>query len=223
VIQACWDFVRRIGKSPVLVKDSPGFLVNRILMPYLIEAGRLFENGVSPTEIDGAMLEFGMPVGPIQLLDDIGLDVAMHVAKTMESFFGDRMKVPEVLTELVEAGVLGRKSGKGIYLYDKNNKGKVNRKATDLVDIPQKIEPDEIKDRLSLLMVAESYRCLQENIVGSADDIDFAMIMGTGWAPFRGGPMAYARSISEKVASDKLSAFQKIDGGIYKVPKSLVS
>lgn len=221
ISQACVDFVRRIGKSAVLVKDSPGFLVNRILMPYLIEAGRLFELGIHPKKIDDAMLNFGMPVGPIQLLDDIGLDVALHVANTMEDFFKDRMRSPEILKELVAANVLGRKGGEGIYRYDKRNKGDVNAKALGFVKDTEDMRSSEITNRLALLMVAESYRCLEEGIVASSDDIDFAMILGTGWAPFRGGPMAYAQSIGETEVRDKMKQFYQTDGIIYEVPESL--
>ena len=223
VVQACLNFVRKIGKSPVLVKDSPGFLVNRILMPYLIEAGRLMEKGVDPREIDEAMLDFGMPVGPIQLLDDIGLDVALHVAETMESFYSERMKVPSILRRLVDKKILGRKSGEGIFLYGKHKKGKLNDRASALVKRKRDMDQKEISDRLSLLMVAESYRCLEERIVSSADDIDFGMIMGTGWAPFRGGPMAYAKTIGEKTVRDKLMSFLEEDGAIYDIPDSLNS
>ena len=215
------NYVRRIGKSPVLVKDSPGFLVNRILMPYLIEAGRLMQLGVDPKKIDNAMLDFGMPVGPIQLLDDIGLDVALHVAETMEHFFEDRMRSPDILKGLVEAEIFGRKSGNGIFLYDKDNKGQTNPKAISLVSGDADMDSDEITDRLALLMVAESYRCLEEGIITSADDIDFAMILGTGWAPFRGGPMAYAKSIGEKEVREKLNEFHEKDGIIYEVPETL--
>ena len=190
-------------------------------MPYLIEAGRLMELGVDPKEIDNALLDFGMPVGPIQLLDDIGLDVALHVADTMESFFAERMKSPKLLKQLVDANILGRKSGNGIFHYDKTNKGEVNREALDFVEQDHEMEAEEIADRLVLLMVAESYRCLDEGIVKSADDIDFAMIMGTGWAPFRGGPMTYAKNIGESIVKEKLNEFQKKDGIIYDTPSNL--
>jgi 3-hydroxyacyl-CoA dehydrogenase / enoyl-CoA hydratase / 3-hydroxybutyryl-CoA epimerase len=222
VTEACLNFVRKLGKSPVLVKDSPGFLVNRILMPYLIEAGRFFEQGIDPKKIDEAMLDFGMPVGPVQLLDDIGLDVALHVAETMETFFKERMRVPAVFKQMVAAGILGRKKKKGIFRYDQAGKGQVNRAATAFVTGTRNMPATEIADRLALLMVAESYRCLEEGIVNSADDIDFAMIMGTGWAPFRGGPMAYARSIGEVNVGQKLSEFEKVDGIAYLVPDLLV-
>ncbi len=190
VKQACLKFVQKLGKTPVLVKDSPGFLVNRILMPYLLETGHLLERGIAPRDIDEAMLDFGMPVGPVRLLDDIGLDVALHVAETMVDAFPHRMKVPQLLEKMVEAGCLGRKSGGGIYKGDNMN-----------AELNSHIQPEgltmsrsDIADRLSTLMVSESYRCLDERIVESPDDIDLAMILGTGWAPFRGGPMAYSKS-----------------------------
>jgi len=100
----------------VIVKDSPGFLVNRILMPYLIEAGNLFEAGAKVEEIDDVMLDFGMPMGPLRLLDEVGLDVSLHVAATLATHFGDRMKVPGCLGKMTSAGLLGRKSGGGFYL-----------------------------------------------------------------------------------------------------------
>ena len=221
VAQTCLNFVRRLGKSPVLVKDSPGFLVNRILMPYLIEAGRLFETGVDPKKLDEAMLDFGMPVGPMQLLDDIGLDVALHVAETMENFFGDRMQAPAVLKKLVEAEILGRKTGAGFFVQTGDAKGQKNEAASAFVRGDNEMPRDEIASRLSLLMIAEGYRCLEEKIIESADDIDFAMIMGTGWAPFRGGPMKHSRTLGEENVKEQLQRYFEEDGAIYSVPNSL--
>ncbi|MFT4177807.1 MAG: 3-hydroxyacyl-CoA dehydrogenase NAD-binding domain-containing protein [Luteolibacter sp.] len=179
-------FVQRIGKMPVVVKDSPGFLVNRILMPYLVEAARLFEQGTDPAAIDRAMLDFGMPMGPLRLLDEVGLDVALHVARTLSATFPDRMHVPGIVEKLVEKGHLGRKSGSGFYLYPKN---KPNPAALRLSKrkIP---DPADLQQQLALLMTEEAQRCLDEKIAESADDIDLAMILGTGFAPFRGGPLA---------------------------------
>src|SRR5690606_17574000 len=113
-------FVRSLRKTPIVVKDAPGFLVNRILVPYLVEAARLFENGGDPRTIDDAMLDFGMPMGPLRLLDEVGLDVAMHVADTLAAAFPGRMKIPTVVAKLVEHGQLGRKSGSGFYRYGKS-------------------------------------------------------------------------------------------------------
>lgn len=191
-VESVLRFVRKIGKLPVVVKDSPGFLVNRILMPYLIEAGVLVDQGYSPKVIDEAMLNFGMPMGPIRLLDEIGLDVAAHVADTMSDAFGDRFAVPGVLTNMVEAGNLGKKSGRGFYTY--------NGKAEPTLDPgpagSDRMNEAQIAERLAGLMVAEAKLCLEEGVAASADDVDFAMILGTGFAPFRGGPLTYAESVS---------------------------
>ncbi len=192
-VEAVLLFVRRIGKMPVVVKDSPGFLVNRILMPYLIEAGALVDKGYDPKTIDEAMLDFGMPMGPIRLLDEIGLDVAAHVAETMSGAFGDRFAVPDILNKLLEAGSIGKKSGRGFYQYD-------GKKTTPAVSgNPAKspsMSESEIAAKLAGLMVDEAKLCLEEGVAGSADDIDFAMILGTGFAPFRGGPLSYDKSLT---------------------------
>jgi 3-hydroxyacyl-CoA dehydrogenase/enoyl-CoA hydratase/3-hydroxybutyryl-CoA epimerase len=185
VVERVLAFVRSLGKTPVVVKDSPGFLVNRILMPYLIEAGRLAESGVPVATIDGAMLDFGMPMGPLRLLDEIGLDVANHVAGTMVNAFGDRFEPPLLLADLVRAGHLGKKSGRGFYLHARG------RAVPDTFAKPPRGLPDKtaIAARLNDLMVDESKRCLDEGLIRDADTIDLAMILGTGYAPFRGGPL----------------------------------
>ncbi len=190
-VERTLDFVRAIGKLPVVVKDSPGFLVNRILMPYLIEAGHLVDAGTDPAKIDEAMLDFGMPMGPLRLLDEVGLDVAAHVAGTMAEAFGDRFLVPAVLTRLVAEGHLGKKSGRGF--YDHSGGRNISPSAGENPD--GDIPAAEIAARLAGLMVTEAERCLAEGIVGSADEVDLAMILGTGFAPFRGGPLAYAATL----------------------------
>ncbi|HEV2456115.1 MAG TPA: 3-hydroxyacyl-CoA dehydrogenase NAD-binding domain-containing protein, partial [Verrucomicrobiae bacterium] len=189
-------FVRQIGKLPVVVKDSPGFLVNRILMPYLIEAGNLFESGGSIDEIDHAMLDFGMPMGPLRLIDEVGVDVSLHVAKTVAAHFSSRMNIPAVLGRMSDAKMLGRKSGAGFYLHAKSgthpNPATMRfAQARSRVDFLR----EELQERMALLMVDESARCLEERIVAAPEDVDFAMISGTGFAPFRGGPLRYADSL----------------------------
>ncbi len=181
-------FVCGLGKIPVVVKDSPGFLVNRILMPYLIEAGRLAESGVPVATIDRAMLDYGMPMGPLRLLDEIGLDVAAHVAGTMTAAFGDRFALPGILTRLLEQGHLGRKSGRGFYRHEKG------KALPETVAEPQDTLPEApaIATRLVSLMTREAKRCLEEGIVRDPGTIDLAMILGTGYAPFRGGPLGSA-------------------------------
>ena len=188
VVERVLRFVRGIGKLPVVVRDSPGFLVNRILMPYLIGAGKLVEDGYTPHDVDEAMMYFGMPMGPLRLLDEIGLDVAQHVAHTMSEAFGERFACPKVLTEMVAAGKLGKKSGQGFYSYrTKSTTPKAKDRETD-----KALSAREIATLLADLMATEAQSCLDENIAGSADEIDFAMILGTGFAPFRGGPLTDA-------------------------------
>lgn len=197
VLQRTLQFVQRIGKLPVVVKDSPGFVVNRILMPYLIEAGNLFESGARIGDLDAAMLDFGMPMGPMRLLDEVGNDVSLHVAETLAAAFGDRLKIPAHLGEMIKAGLLGRKAGRGYYLHDKSKKdAKPNPGASAYVksNSARSLSRDEIRERMVLLMVNEAARCMEEGIVSRPDDVDFAMIMGTGFAPFRGGPLRYADS-----------------------------
>jgi 3-hydroxyacyl-CoA dehydrogenase/enoyl-CoA hydratase/3-hydroxybutyryl-CoA epimerase len=197
VLQRALSFVQQIGKLPVVVKDSPGFLVNRILMPYLIEAGNLFEAGVSITELDEAMLDFGMPMGPMRLLDEVGIDVALHVAQTIAADYGDRMRVPEVLSKMAAGNLLGRKSRRGFYVHPKGKEAVPNPDVANIQSpVTNRQSPiTDYQSRMVLLMVNESARCLEEEIVPEPADVDFAMIMGTGFAPFRGGPLRYADSV----------------------------
>ncbi len=195
VAQRAVRFVQQIGKLPVLVKDSPGFLVNRILMPYLIEAGHLFEAGASVEDIDGAMLDFGMPMGPLRLLDEVGVDVADHVAETLAGSFKDRFETPRVLSQMGKAGLFGRKSERGFYLYaSKDPEPNAGLSLFQKGDAVRDLAAEELQKRMTLLMVNEAARCLEEEIVVGPADVDFAMIMGAGFAPFRGGPLRYADS-----------------------------
>ncbi|HYV26960.1 MAG TPA: 3-hydroxyacyl-CoA dehydrogenase NAD-binding domain-containing protein, partial [Candidatus Eisenbacteria bacterium] len=195
ILQRSLRFVQQIGKLPVVVKDSPGFLVNRILMPYLLEAGNLFEGGVPTSEIDEAMLDFGMPMGPLRLLDEVGMDVAMHVAQTLVAHFKDRMSIPSILSKLIESGQLGRKCGSGFYVHAKGKDAKPNSRLKSSSRKVQQASRTSLQARMVLLMINEAARCLEEEIVTDPADVDFAMIMGTGFAPFRGGPLRYADSI----------------------------
>lgn len=185
-------FVRSIGKLPVVVRDSPGFLVNRILMPYLVEAAEIFRKGGDPEAIDNAMLDFGMPMGPLRLLDEVGLDVAAHVARTLAEAYPDRMTVPDLLGMLVEAGHTGRKAKSGFFLYD-GRSTTPNPAALALRDAGGPT-PVDIATRLAACMSREARLCLDEGVADTADDIDLAMVLGTGYAPFRGGPMQHELS-----------------------------
>lgn len=201
VVQRTLCFVHQIGKLPVLVKDSPGFLVNRVLMPYLVEAGNLFEQGASIEDIDNCMLDFGMPMGPLRLLDEVGIDVAKHVASTLSDCFPERFKTPQVLEEMMREGMLGRKSGSGFFQYAKGKKHNLpNPKVTRLRPRGRtSLDPlMKLQKRMVLLMINEASRCLEEEVVQSPADVDFGMIMGTGFAPFRGGPLRHADSCGIK-------------------------
>jgi 3-hydroxyacyl-CoA dehydrogenase/enoyl-CoA hydratase/3-hydroxybutyryl-CoA epimerase len=187
-------FVRSIGKLPVVVRDAPGFLVNRILMPYLVEAAKLFERGGDPKAIDDAMLDFGMPMGPLRLLDEVGLDVAAHVARTLAEAFPERMSVPGLLDKLLAKGHAGRKSGAGFYSYD-GHRTTPNPDALALRTGTEPL-PSDVAAHLARSMSEEARLCLDEHVAETADDIDLAMVLGTGYAPFRGGPLQYELTIS---------------------------
>jgi 3-hydroxyacyl-CoA dehydrogenase / enoyl-CoA hydratase / 3-hydroxybutyryl-CoA epimerase len=196
VVRRALKFVQAMGKLPVLVKDSPGFVVNRVLMPYLVEAARLFEAGAEVAELDEAMLDFGMPMGPLRLVDEVGTDVSLHVAETLASHYHRRMAVPEVLGKLVKGGHLGRKSGEGFYLH-KGKEATVGESAERFVkdDSAANLDRVDLELRMVLLMVNEAARCVEEGIVSGPEDVDFAMIMGAGFAPFRGGPLRHADTL----------------------------
>ena len=177
--------VNRIGKLPLEVKSSPGFLVNRVLMAYLGESMKLYEEGVQPELIDQLAVKLGMPMGPIELSDTVGLDICQAVAEEMISAFGGSSS--NVLQKRIEKGDLGRKSGKGFYEWKKGKavKEKVSSSGQNA---------QEVSDRMLYMMLNESVQCLAENVVNDADSLDMGMIFGTGFPPFLGGPMQYMRS-----------------------------
>lgn len=186
IVDKAIRFARKIDRLPLPVKSSPGFLVNRILMPYLLEAVTLLDEGVPAPVIDKAMTDFGMPMGPITLADTVGLDICLSVAKHLGQYFNK--PIPQQLTDLVAQGKLGRKSGEGFYKYDKN--GKQIKSA----EVAYHQSLTEISDRLVLRMLNEAFACLEEGVVADADLLDAGMILGTGFAPFRGGPIHYAKT-----------------------------
>ena len=188
------SFARKLGKTVVMCNDGPGFVVNRILGPYMNESGFLLEEGNSIESIDAAMIEFGMPMGPMALLDEVGIDVAAKVGAILKERFGDRIQQSRVVDVLYADHRLGKKGGKGLYFYE-NGKRKNPDPAVYArlgVSAPHPVNKREAVDRMVLSMVNEAARILDEKIVASAADIDLAMIMGTGFPPFRGGLMRYA-------------------------------
>lgn len=199
VVEKAISFVRKIDRLPLPVKSSPGFLVNRILMPYLLESVNLLDEGVPATVIDKAMTDFGMPMGPVTLADTVGLDVCLSVAKYLGSYLNT--PVPPRLAEIVASGKLGRKSGEGFYQYKNGKQVKPTEKTT--YDKPL----EDISNRLVLRMLDEAFACLREGVVTDSDLLDAGMIFGTGFAPFRGGPIHYAKS---KGIHDLYQQFVKI-------------
>ncbi|WP_156025960.1 3-hydroxyacyl-CoA dehydrogenase NAD-binding domain-containing protein [Sulfitobacter sp. 20_GPM-1509m] len=178
-------FAEGIDRLPVRVTDYPGFLVNRILGPYLMEAMVMLEEGKTKEEIDRAALAFGMPMGPVTLADQVGLDICLEVARSLrENLDRPMAETPGWLSEMVEKGHTGRKSGRGLYDYDKGETPP---------DAPTDDPSDSIIDRLILPMCDAGVECLRKGVAQDADSVDAAVIFGTGWAPFRGGPMHYAK------------------------------
>jgi len=189
------------GKTCILVKDGPGFYTTRILAPYLNEAVLLVEEGAAIEDVDRAMKDFGYPVGPLALIDEVGIDVGAHVARDLGSAFAHRgLEGSGAMPRMLEAGLEGRKNGRGFYLYPaKKKKGPkpVNREVYELLGGAgrRQIDPAEIQDRLALLMVNEAIHCLQDGIIGSARDGDLGAILGLGFPPFRGGPFRWVDTL----------------------------
>lgn len=222
VVRRGVQFVQQIGKLPVVVKDSPGFLVNRVLVPYLLEAGLLFEAGARAEDIDEAMLDFGMPMGPLRLLDEVGIDIASHVADTLAAKFSDRLRVPAGLAKMVKAGWLGQKSGRGFYVYGgKKVTFHPEMNSLRLGNAAASLPRSESRLRLALLLANESARCLEEEVVADATTVDFAIVMGTGFAPFRGGPLRFADTFGLGRAVTELERLTK-EAGPHFTPSPLL-
>ena len=193
-IESLYDWAIQVKKTPVVVKDGPGFLVNRILMPYMNEAGFLLEEGVSIKEIDDACLNFGMPMGPFRLLDEVGIDVGDKVAKIIYNGLGERVASNSIGSLMLEKEFFGKKNAKGFYLYDE--KGKVtgpNEAAWKMLPkAVKKMTEVEIQKRIFLPMINEAATTLEDSIVAKAKDVDLGLIFGIGFPPFRGGLLKYA-------------------------------
>jgi 3-hydroxyacyl-CoA dehydrogenase/enoyl-CoA hydratase/3-hydroxybutyryl-CoA epimerase len=202
-IEQAAQWAAGLGKTPLVVKDSPGFIVNRVLIPYLNEAVLLLLEGMETEKIDHVMVRFGMPLGPLELLDQIGVDVAAHIAGRVQSVFGDRLPRHGVFEIMADRGWFGLKSGKGFYIH-KGRRRKVNREAETalrkaagrsaaVAGLPRAALAQQARERMVLIMCKEAFLCLQEGVADTAETLDLAMVLGSGWAPHRGGPITYAR------------------------------
>ena len=235
-------FVRQIGKVPVIVRDSPGFLVNRVLFPYLLDAAELFESGLDGERIDRALVEWGMPMGPLRLIDEIGIDITIDIGNTLEKAYGKRDHVSAVLLWLRDQQMLGRKTGVGFYKYEgkkqttndslvqsirshsersgtKRSAVEESRDATlkerhrDPSTSLRSAHDDDVDivHRLILLMVNEAARCVEEGVVDSPADADYGMILGTGFAPVRGGPLRFAEHFGLKKVVEELEQLARTE------------
>jgi len=188
---------RKLGKTVVYCNDGPGFIVNRILGPYMNEAGYLLEEGNSIESLDKAMVDFGMPMGPMALLDEVGIDVASKVAKILGDAFGARLQASTVVDKLYEDGRHGKKNGKGLYLYEDAKRKGPDSSVYKVLGIrsPHPADAKSVVERMVLAMVNEASLILDEKIVATPGELDLAMIMGTGFPPFRGGLLRYADAL----------------------------
>jgi len=210
-LDSLYKFVVDTKKTPVIVNDGPGFLVNRILSAYLNEAGYMLEEGYSIEDLDRVILEFGLPMGPCHLLDEVGIDVSQKVGKVMHEGLGDRLKPSTVLDAALEKGLLGKKSSKGVYLYDEaGKKGEINPEILELLPSQRKTSSDTVMtERLIFPMINEAANCLQDKVVDSAANLDLAMIFGIGFPPFKGGLLRFADEVGATQICEKIHSMSK--------------
>ena len=211
-VATVFALARRLEKTPVIVKDGAGFLVNRILAPYLNEAGWLLTDGVSVQEVDKALLDFGMPMGPFRLLDEIGLDVASHVAQLMFEAFGERMAPAPGMAGLAKTKRLGKKGGLGFYTYEDGKAKDVDESMYEAVGVSKpnrNLAKSEIQNRCVMIMINEAARILEAGIVATPGDVDVGMIFGTGFPPFRGGLLKYADTVGIARVVETLQRYER--------------
>jgi 3-hydroxyacyl-CoA dehydrogenase/enoyl-CoA hydratase/3-hydroxybutyryl-CoA epimerase len=198
-VSTIFQFSKQLGKTPIVVKDSPGFLVNRILGPYMVEAVYLVADGAPIPDVDEAVVKFGMPMGPLELIDEVGIDVAEKVAHVFHDAFGERMKPADLNSKVIAAGRLGKKNLKGLYVYEAGGRQKkFDPEIYKILGVEPKsgkIPATEMVERCILVMINEAAMCLDEQVVASPEELDLGMIMGTGFPPFRGGLARYADTL----------------------------
>jgi len=217
VVAAIARLCVKLGKTPVVTKDVAGFLVNRLLGPYLDEAVRILEQGVKPQLLDQVAVQFGMPMGPLELLDEVGLDIAGHAAESLEAAYGPRMRTSDVVGRMLEAGLTGKKGGEGFWLYEPDprtgrpKKTTINPRLESFVTAREgpamATSPANIVDQLILSMVNEAALALEEQVVAGPRELDLATVFGMGFPPFRGGLLRYADARGSR---DVLSALRRL-------------
>lgn len=219
VLAGAMAFCRKLGKTPILVKDCTGFLVNRIFVPGANEVIWMLQEGVPMQKLEKVLMDFGLPMSPFELGDEVGNDVSYKVSKNFEKAYGDRMKPPALLEAMNEKKLYGKKVNKGFYVYHHKKKWE-NSEVYNLLKTfhtePREISHQEIIERVLYLMINEAWRCLQERIVVDSDTIDLAMIMGTGFPPFRGGLMQYANDVGNANIIERLKYYENLYGSRFK-------
>ena len=208
-INKVFELLISCGKTPILVGDCAGFIVNRILLPYMNEAAFILEQGSSIEKIDRAIKEFGMPMGPFTLADTVGVDIGYKVASILNESYGNRMPIASIIKKMYEAKLLGLKTKAGFYEYSGSDIYPNTHVTSMLENNNRIIEEDDIVKRCLYIMINEASRCLEENIVTDASIIDFAMISGTGFPAYKGGLLSYANEIGLKNILDSLRQYQK--------------
>jgi 3-hydroxyacyl-CoA dehydrogenase/enoyl-CoA hydratase/3-hydroxybutyryl-CoA epimerase/3-hydroxyacyl-CoA dehydrogenase/enoyl-CoA hydratase/3-hydroxybutyryl-CoA epimerase/enoyl-CoA isomerase len=219
-VSAAVAYARGLGKSPIVMNDGPGFLVNRLLLPYMNEAALLLEEGAGIGEIEKAAKAFGMPMGPLTLYDVVGLDVALHAGRVMVEAFPDRVIPAAILQKLVDAGRIGQKTGRGFFDYAPAKGGKPPRGA-DSADVAKLIDEcrkgstrkfsvEELTDRMFLPMLVEATRVLEDGVVSDVRDVDLGLILGIGFPPFRGGLFFWADQVGTAKIVEKLRSYTKL-------------
>jgi len=212
-IATIFELSKKMGKMPVVVKDGPGFLVNRLLLPYMAEAAFLMQEGMDIDKVDRAFVkEFGMPMGPFALMDEVGLDVCLKVLKIFKKAFGARVDIAPCMEKIEKSGRLGKKNGKGFYKYDASGKRlEVDPEIYSALGLPSptnKLTTKECLERGVFAMVNEcALALIEDRIVETAGEVDLAMIMGTGFPPFRGGLLRYADSLGCKYICEQLDIY----------------
>lgn len=212
---------KRLGKTPIRVSECAGFLVNRTLLPYLNEAALMFEEGEDIDHIDTLLTDFGMPMGPFTLADEVGIDIGEKVSAILHEAYGDRMTPSPLLGKILAKGWLGKKTGKGFYLHEKKSKA-YHKDMAKLHEITPSLEDNIILDRAILIMVNEAARCLEEGVVDNARYLDMAMVMGTGFPAFRGGLLRYADAEGLANIVARLNVLEEKFGERFSATKSLV-